>query len=92
MIFLLDKEMLYNTFSINDFNKIEGVINSMAPSIVEYYLNDLTNYAQDTYLNKSQVECSVFIGDYSLYIDYNSNIYLELDNEALSPSGTASFW
>ena len=92
MIFLIDKDMLYTTFSINDFNKIEGATNSMAPSMVEYYLNDLINYAQDTYLNKSQVQCSVFIGDYSLYIDYNDNIYLELDNEALNASEASSFW
>ena len=92
MITLLDKTSLYNTFGVDNFNSIEEAINNMAPSMVEYYLSDLKQYSDDTYLNKRDIENSLSIGDYSLYIDYNNNIYLELDNSQDLTYETASFW
>ena len=32
----------------------------------------------DSYFNKRDIEESISIGDYNLYIDYSKNIYLEL--------------
>ena len=92
MITLLNKISLYNTFGVDNFDSIEGAINNMAPSMVEYYLSDLSEYSEDIYLNKKDIESSLCIGDYSLYIDYNNNIYLELDNNQSSNQETASFW
>ncbi len=92
MITLLDKLSLYNTFGVDNFNSIEEAVNTMAPSMVEYYLSDLSQYSEDIYLNKRDVENSLNIGDYSLYIDYNKNIYLELDSNQISTYETASFW
>lgn len=92
MITLLNKTSLYNTFGVNDFNSIEGAIDNMAPSMVEYHLSDLSQYCEDIYLNKRDIEKSVSIGDYSLYIDYNDNIYLELDNNENIDYETASLW
>ncbi|MFK2821720.1 hypothetical protein [Arcobacter sp. YIC-80] len=92
MTILLNKNSLYNTFGVNDFNCLEDAVNKMAPSMVEYYLSDLSQYSEDAYLNKSQIENSVYIGDYSLYIDYSDNVYLELDNQKTNPYETESFW
>lgn len=92
MITLLNKTSLYNTFGVDNFSSIEGAIDSMAPSMVEYYLSDLSQYSEDIYLNKSNIENSLYIGDYSLYIDYNDNIYLELDNNLIDTYETASLW
>lgn len=92
MTILLNKNSLYNTFGVENFNSLENVVNGMAPSMVEYYLSDLSQYSEDTYLNKSQIEQSVYIGDYSLYIDYSDNVYLELDNELVNNNETGSFW
>ena len=92
MITLLNKTSLYNTFGVNDFNSIEGAIDNMAPSMVEYYLSDLGQYCENIYLNKRDIEKSVSIGDYNLYIDYSNNIYLEIDIEENSNHETASFW
>ena len=92
MITLLDKTSLYNTFGVNSFNSIEEAINKMAPSMVEYYLTDLSEYSEDIYLNKRDIENSLYIGDYSLYIDYNDNIYLELDNIKDLTNETSSLW
>ncbi len=64
----------------------------MAPSMVEYYLSDLSEYSEDIYLNKKDIENTLSLGDYNLYIDYNDNIYLELDNNQTSVYETASFW
>ena len=80
MTTLLDKISLYNTFGVDNFNSIEEAINKMAPSMVEYYLSDLSEYSEDIYLNKKDIEISLCIGDYNLYIDYNDNIYLEVDS------------
>lgn len=92
MITLLNKISLYNTFGVDDFNSIEGAIDNMAPSMVEYHLSDLSQYCEDTYLNKRDIEKSVTIGDYSLYIDYSDNIYLELDNNTNTTYETSTFW
>lgn len=92
MTILLNKNSLYNTFGIEDFNSLEDAANNMAPSMVEYYLSDLSQYSDDTYLNKSQIEHSVYLGDYSLYKDYSDNIYLELDTQTTNSCETGSFW
>lgn len=92
MITLLNNISLYNTFGVDNFNSIEGAIDTMAPSMVEYYLSDLSQYSEDVYLNKRDVEKSFSIGDYNLYIDYNDNIYLELDNIEKTTHETATFW
>jgi hypothetical protein len=92
MITLLNKDSLYNTFAVKDFNSIEGAFNSMAPSMVEYYLADLNQYCEDAYLNKSNIENTISVGDYNLYIDYSDNVYLELDSNSDQIQETASFW
>ena len=92
MTILLNKNSLYNTFGVENFNSLENAVNSMAPSMVEYYLSDLGQYCENIYLNKRDIEKSVSIGDYNLYIDYSNNIYLEIDIEENSNHETASFW
>ena len=52
-----------------------------------YYKNNLTN---EYYFNKRDIEESISIGDYNLYIDYSKNIYLELNN--IIEDSTQSFW
>lgn len=89
MITQINKESLYNSFGVENFNNLEGVIDNMAPSLVEYYLSSLCEYNDDTYFNKREIENSILIGDYSLYIDYNKNIYLEIDKQ---DDETQSFW
>ena len=97
MIALLNKETLYNTFGVNDFNALGDSINNMAPSMVEYYLSDLCDYSNinDTgngfYLNKRNIENSIFIGEYSIYIDYNEDIFLEIEISE-DDYETASLW
>lgn len=79
MITLLNKDLLYNNFSVNTFGCLEEAIENMAPSLVEYYLSDLCEYNEEIYFNKRDIQSSIFIGEYSLYIDYNDNIYLEFN-------------
>lgn len=79
MITLINKESLYNSFGVDKFINLELAIESMAPSLVEYYLSSLCEYAEDIYFNKREIENSISLGEYSLYKDYNSNIYLEIN-------------
>jgi hypothetical protein len=90
MITQVNKNSLFNMFGVKDFNLLEGVIDSMAPSLVEYYLSSLTDDDDDTYFNKRDIEESISIGDYNLYIDYSKNIYLELTSTF--EDTTQSFW
>ena len=93
MISILNKHSLYHTFNVKNFNYLEEAINSMAPSMVEYYLKDLCEDNDDNiYLNRKDIENTLVIGEYSLYIDYSENIYLEIDNDVLNNQETTSFW
>ena len=92
MITILDKNSLYNTFGVDNFNLLEGAVTLMAPSMVEYYLKDLGEYSENIYLNKRDIENTVAIGDFNLYIDYSENIYLEIENDITNNQETASFW
>lgn len=91
MITLLNKTSLYSTFGVETFDSLEGVINTMAPSMVEYYLSDLSANDDEYYLNKRNVEKTIHVGEYSLYYDYDENICLEVELNELEDE-TASLW
>ena len=92
MILALNKGSLYSTFGVSDFNSLNHSINSMAPSMVEYYLSDLSNGNDDAYLNKRNIQDSINIGDYSIYLDYDDEIYLEIENYINDDLETGSLW
>ncbi len=70
----------------------------MAPSMVEYYLSDLCDYSNindennSFYLNKRNIENSISISEYSIYIDYNEDIFLEIDISENDECETGSLW
>lgn len=79
MTVLLDKSNLYSTFDVSSFNELKLSIDSIAPSMAEYYLNDLASFVNDSLqLNKSNIEQSLYLDGYSLYLDYSKDIYLEI--------------
>jgi len=92
MVLLLNKNSLYSTFGVNDFNLLEQNIQSMAPSMVEYYLSDLCNGNEDTYLNKRNIQESINIGEYSIYLDYNEDVYLEISDVQEELLESPSLW
>lgn len=89
MITQINKDSLYHMFGVGNFDLLEGAIENMAPSLVEYYLSSLTS-DDDAYFNKRDIEETISIGDYNLYIDYSDNVYLE-QNSTIEDS-TQSFW
>lgn len=91
MITLVNKDSLYNIFGVQDFDLLEGAIDNMAPSLVEYYLSSFCGSTDELYFNKRDVEESISIGDYNLYIDYSKNIYLELISTS-SDDFTQALW
>lgn len=79
MTILLDKLNLYSTFNVTTFNDLESSLDNIPPSMVEYYLDNLTKIDNDSlHLNKSNIEKTLCIDNYSLYKDYGDNIYLEV--------------
>ena len=78
MIIEIDKNLLYSTFSVDCFSKLENSTQSMAPSMVEYYLSDLsTTSSNQAYINRSNIQQTISLDEYSLYLDYSDDIYLE---------------
>jgi hypothetical protein len=92
MVLLLNKTSLYNTFGVDDFNSLDNAINTMAPSMVEYYLSDLSSGNEDTYLNKRNIQDSLNVGDFSLYIDYDDEVYLEIEDSIEIELETGPLW
>ena len=90
MIIQLNKDSLFTTFAVDSFDCLEGSINNMPPSIVEYHLCDLFSNNDDSYLNKKDIQNSLKFGDYSIYLDYSENIYLE--NQIHEDNTTQSLW
>lgn len=91
MTLLLNKSSLYSVFGVEDFTSLDEAVNSMAPSMVEYYLSDLSNGNESIYLNKRNIQNSLEIGDFSIYLDYEEEIYLEIDEDK-EELETASLW
>ena len=82
MIISLDKQSLLSTFDADCFDQIEQNIKMMAPSMVEYYLIDLASFSQDEiYINRSNIQNSLFLDEYTLHLDYSDNIYMEYENK-----------
>lgn len=84
---------MYSTFGVESFEQLESHIQNMAPSMVEYYLSDLASSSQDnnTYMNKSNIQQTLNLDEYALYIDYNDEVYLEF-TEDQSEYTTESLW
>jgi len=92
MIISIDRDSLFSLFGVNSFNSLENKIDSMAPSLVEYHFSNFYSYNNDmTYFNKRDVENSLSFGDYNLYLDYNENIYLEVEESSLDEN-TQTLW
>lgn len=92
MVLILNKISLYSTFGVDCFESLDLSINSMAPSMVEYYLSDLASSNDNVYLNKRNIQNSITVGEYSIYIDYDEEIYLEIEDSKNDDFETASLW
>lgn len=93
MTLLLNKTSLFSTFNVEDFISLDDMINSMAPSMAEYYLSDLSSGNDEAYLNKRNIQNSISFGEYSLHLDYDDEVYLEIDETASNDEfETGSLW
>ncbi|RXJ87614.1 hypothetical protein [Arcobacter sp. CECT 8985] len=86
----VNKDILFNTFGVTNFLSLEEAINTMPPSIVEYHLDSIDDEQSNIYLNKKDIEKSLYFGEYSIYQDYDENVFLEV--EIKEEELTTSFW
>ena len=93
MTILLDKNLLYTTFNISSFYELESSIQNIAPSMVEYYLHKLSQelLSNVTYINRSNIQNTIYIDTYTLHYDYNDDIYIEFQ-EKEDDYETQSLW
>ena len=92
MIIQLDTHSLFQTFKVSSFDELEQEIQNLAPSMVEYYLNDLSlSINEPAYINKTNIQKTIYLDQYSLYLDYSDTLFLEL-LEKENDYTTESFW
>jgi hypothetical protein len=90
---LVNKDILFSIFNTSSFDKLESSFSTIAPSMVEYHLNILSEElsGNSTYINRANIQDSIHIDSYSLYYDYNDEVYLEF-NESNNDYETLSLW
>ena len=78
MIYLVDQNRLLSIFNVTKFDALQNAISTIAPSMCEYYLNDLINICESNiYLNKSNIQQIINLDSYNIYIDYDLQTYIE---------------
>ena len=78
MIKQIEKNGIFSLFNIDDFIHLEQILDEYSPSLAQYHLeNFFSNIDEESFLNKREIQNSFNIGDYSIYLDYDDNIYLE---------------
>jgi ferric iron reductase protein FhuF len=64
----------------------------MAPSMIEYHIEQLLNNIEsNAILNKHNIQDTINLDAYTLYLDYSDNIYIEQDIIE-DEYATASLW
>ena len=91
MFIAVDKNSILNLFKVDTFSELESVLELMSPSLVEYHLSNFLDSDNSSYFDKKNIETTFNIGDYNLHIDYNKNLFIEV-NEAQKDEQTLSFW
>jgi len=93
MIYLLEKETIFNTFNVSDFDTLESVIYDLAPSMCEYYLQNIVESSfEDHTLNRSNIQQSITIDNFLIHIDYSNQIFLEQLSNPTDDYNTESLW
>jgi len=79
LIYLDSNKELYTLLGISSFQSIQGAINNIAPSLLEYHLEQLLeNIQSGEILNRNNIQDTVNLDKYTLYIDYSDNLYIEV--------------
>jgi hypothetical protein len=79
LIYLDSNKELYTLLGISSFQSIQGAINNIAPSLLEYHLEQLLeNIQSNEILNRNNIQDTVNLDKYTLYIDYSDNLYIEV--------------
>ena len=92
MVYLDSYKELYTLFNISSFDKIHDAISSIAPSLLEYHLEQLLNNIEsNVILNRHNIQNTINLDTYTLYLDYSDNIYIEQD-VIEDEYATASLW
>ena len=50
-------------------------IDIMAPSLLDYHFSDFFKYGEEILFLIKEIENSFYLGNYSLYLDYNENLF-----------------
>lgn len=82
---LINIEELLQVIGAKEKEEIETVLDNSSPSLVEYLLRQSIEYSEDVYLNASNIEKKLSIGNIDIIFDYKEECYI-VDN-GLDPYG-----
>ena len=92
MIYLDEQNKILTLFNINQFNQLNDAVFNIAPSIIEYDIANLIDTLESNItFNKSNTQDMINIDKYTIYCDYNDNIFIEYDNKQ-EDYETQSLW
>ena len=92
MIYLDKYKDLFNILNIDSFSKIQDAISNIAPSMLEYHLEELlSNIESNINLNRHNIQETINLDAYTLYVDYSDNIYIEQE-KVEDEYATSSLW
>jgi len=93
LIYLVDQEQLLMIFDVSSFDLLEDAIFNTPPSMSEYYLNDaIMNLDNTSYLNKNNIQQTIQLDSYNIFIDYDCNTYIEKLHSDVVDEYTESLW
>lgn len=79
MTIQLNTSSLFQTFKVSCFEHLEQELQTIAPSMVEYYLEDLSSSTNEpSYINRSNIQKTIYLDQHSLYLDYSDSVFLEI--------------
>jgi hypothetical protein len=79
LVYLDSNKELFTLLNISSFDKIQGAINNIAPSLLEYHLEQLIqNIQSNIILNRHNIQDTINLDIYTIYIDYSDNLYIEV--------------
>ncbi len=93
MIYLVDQERLLSAFCVDSFELIEDALYNSPPSMNEYHLNNIIqDIDNDIYINKNNIQQTIQLDSYNIFIDYDFNTYIEQLNSNNYDENTQSLW
>jgi len=74
----IPSQYIKSTFNIDIPKEIDKVIDLLPPSLLEYHLDTLFSFGDESYtFNRSNIEQSIDVDTFKIFFDYEEECYME---------------